>query len=377
MNEILSSFTIDKTHNKSSTDIFTNLSPSIITERRFNNIKDRHSSPNTTARCRLKDMEDEENTMYGHQSHLDNKLIEQPTDISDDNDNHITDVTEGNDSGNDAIDGSRSKHTVQVRNRKKRGRKRKPANSSADRGMKRKKQLASSSSSSTSSSSSEEEEEGGKKDKEKFHMQKLFKCIDKKKQLKQQRGMIRKIKKQIYAVAKTNKTPSANDKRNTKRTIRNTDDDDDDDDYAETDADDGDDDMSGKTTNNSNYKKELHKHYDGKDGDLWSSDHVDFVNLLMEKVNQVQKMPLKRIKELDEELEIDDIPLFEEDSILENNTNQSRTPSRKIPESVFTVLKDGYKNSTCLKTILKKLLPFVRVPYLEKKKQKQKKKKKL
>ena len=126
MNEILSSFTIDKTHNKSSTDIFTNLSPSIITERRFNNIKDRHSSPNTTARCRLKDMEDEENTtMYGHQSHLDNKLIEQPTDISDDNDNHITDVTEGNDSGNDAIDGSRSKHTVQVRNRKKNGKKKK------------------------------------------------------------------------------------------------------------------------------------------------------------------------------------------------------------------------------------------------------------
>ena len=177
--------------------------------------------------------------------------------------------------------------------------------------------------------------------------------------------MIKKMKKQIYAATKTvNNASSSSSKKTTKQVIDNRINTVDENNDGDDDCDD-DNDYAG--VNDDDYKKTLRKSYDGKDGGLWTKDHVDFVKLLVEKLSEVKKMPLKRIKELDEELEIDNIPIFKEDSILDKNSDESRSPTIKIPESIYETLKDCYKNSTCLKTIISKLLPFVVVPYIKKK----------
>ena len=115
-----------------------------------------------------------------------------------------------------------------------------------------------------------------------------------------------------------------------------------------------------------NYYTKLKKSYDGHDGVLGSSNHKTFVKMLLNKLDDAKSIPLKRIKELDNELEIDAIPIYpeDEDEFLECQNENDRSPTVKISESVYDSLKDCYKSTACLKTIIKKLIPFIRVPYL-------------
>lgn len=75
-----------------------------------------------------------------------------------------------------------------------------------------------------------------------------------------------------------------------------------------------------------------------------------------------------RIGNHDKTLELNDIPCNEEDEYVEefdNDQNKSDYPTVNINEQEYNVLREHYKLSVLYKLLLKKLHPFLTIPYIE------------
>lgn len=72
------------------------------------------------------------------------------------------------------------------------------------------------------------------------------------------------------------------------------------------------------------------------------------------------------MKEGGKDLELTDIPCCEEDHYVEEmNDKNKEHPTVSISEQEYNVLREHYKFSVLYKLLLKKLYPFLSIPYVE------------
>ena len=129
------------------------------------------------------------------------------------------------------------------------------------------------------------------------------------------------------------------------------------------DDDDNDDDDTNDVSSSSSYLKRARKHHDSNDGKFNSVAHKHFITDLQDKLTKFNNLGVHRIKELDTTHNLEDLPLTGKDKYMSNNSN---TPTVTIKEPLFEILTDHYCKSVLVNSILRKVLPFVDIPYIKK-----------
>ena len=142
---------------------------------------------------------------------------------------------------------------------------------------------------------------------------------------------------------------------------RNDDDHDDDDDDDDDDNDNTNDISSSSSS--SSYLKRARKYHDLQDGKFNSVAHKQFINDLQDKLTKFNSLGVQRIKELDTTHNLEDLPLTGKDKYM---SSTSSAPTVTIKEPLFEILTDHYCKSVLVNSILRKVLPFVDIPYIKK-----------
>ena len=127
--------------------------------------------------------------------------------------------------------------------------------------------------------------------------------------------------------------------------------------------DDDDDDNTTDISSSSSYLKRARKYHDSQDGKFNSVAHKQFINDLQDKLTKFNSLGVQRIKELDTTHNLEDLPLTGKDKYMSTN---SSAPTVTIKEPLFEILTDHYCKSVLVNSILRKVLPFVDIPYIKK-----------
>ena len=131
-----------------------------------------------------------------------------------------------------------------------------------------------------------------------------------------------------------------------------------------------DDDTNVNTQSSSNsylpppsYLKRARKLHDSNDGKFNSHAHNEFITELQDKLTTFNNIGVQRIKELDKKHDLQSLPLSGKDKY---TTDISTAPTVTIKEPLFEILTDHYCKSVLVNSILRKVLPFVDIPYIRK-----------
>ena len=203
---------------------------------------------------------------------------------------------------------------------------------------------------------------------DKLHMKRLMRGILKQAKQNEEEKLFKTITQTVLGTlnpASTAATAAATGSRHPVSVVgqkrsRNDDDHDDDDDD---DDDDNTTDISSSSSSSSSYLKRARKYHDSQDGKFNSVAHKQFINDLQDKLTKFNSLGVQRIKELDTTHNLEDLPLTGKDKYMSSN---SSAPTVTIKEPLFEILTDHYCKSVLVNSILRKVLPFVDIPYIKK-----------
>ena len=196
---------------------------------------------------------------------------------------------------------------------------------------------------------------------DKLHMKRLMRGILKQAKQNEEEKLFKTITQTVLgtlnpssaaAAAATSRPVVLGQKRS--RNDEDHDDDDDDDDDNTTDI---------SSSSSSSYLKRARKYHDSQDGKFNSVAHKQFINDLQDKLTKFNSLGVQRIKELDTTHNLEDLPLTGKDKYMPSN---SSAPTVTIKEPLFEILTDHYCKSVLVNSILRKVLPFVDIPYIKK-----------
>ena len=111
------------------------------------------------------------------------------------------------------------------------------------------------------------------------------------------------------------------------------------------------------------YNTRIERYQNKENGKLHSRAHKSFISELKDKLTTFNKLGLSRLKDLDTQHKLTDLEIGPKDELVDPTT-LGRTPTVVLKVPIYHVLHDHYCKSVLLNSILRKLLPYVDIPYI-------------